>query len=724
MDSPGKKFCPFCGKELKATVSHCNSCGSMLGGVRPSDVKKKTADDAAKPPLLSTEGGTLARGDSVGNYMVLRFLRRDAAGERFLAMDKRSKKPVCLHLLDPVKTRDADAVPRFREESQRLMGLAHSNLAVPLDAWVEGGRCYLANPWVEGQTLAQLLVEIGKSPDPVPLKTVLLVLGDLLSALAAGHQSADRVCHGDLRPENVLFSKQGRTVLLDYGVHLLFRPGALGFGNLKDPGLEFRSPEILKGEPLGPASDLYGVGVILYRMLAGRVPFPRTTLDAAECIHGHLGATPLPLSALRPDVPEWLVHRIHRALQKNPSHRYRDAAAMMTASSEAAESSSAIPSGSAGAVAVPAGALELLHGRVSDRAEPIFPELVSQTNEWEVEVSWGESRMKKKLYLVGGITGIAVAALMAWGIASLWFHVGFEDDDDEGIIAGALLEGKGRRPELAEDPAIPPGAQEGPQKMLASPADEILNRDAPVLGRDPMPGGEDLAQNMAEQAARRMAANLEEAKSPRKTGGGFSLRSLGGGRGTGDGTEPGAGGAGLPTADTGGGAATSAGMQPDMAADEKTSSGQATSSAAGTDGTADSHTGQAKVPPMQQAQHELASARRSADAASKALEETALWLEVVRGKREMSGVSLPEAARRCRAAANQTRSAVGRTQSDSKKARAAALKARDAGESADQVQRILDELDSLYSTTETLPKVAEDWALRAERRAKEWEKLE
>jgi hypothetical protein len=127
---------------------------------------------------------------------------------------------------------------------------------------------------------------------------------------------------------------------------------------------------------------------------------------------------------------------------------------------------------------------------------------------------------------------------------------------------------------------------------------------------------------------------------------------------------------------------------------------------------------------MQQAKNELASARRSADAASKALEETALWLEVVRGKREMSGVSIPEAARRCRAAANQTRSAVSRTLSDSKKARAAALKAKDSGESADQVQRILDELDSLHSTTETLPKVAEDWALRAERRAKEWEKLE
>lgn len=732
MVDPGKKFCPYCGKELKATASYCLHCGSLLGGVKPSEARKNPPPPRPEPVVVGVAGGVLARGDQVGGWMVLRLVDQGPYGERYLAMDRKSHKPMALRLLPPARMQDVDASARFPQEALRLTQLQHPLLVSACASVVEQGRYHVISPWVEGQTLASILLRSRSKGELIPLKTALLVMGDVLAALRAGHAHPDSLAHGDLSPASILFSKQGKTLLQDYGLHALLRP--LPRERLhEDTLLEYRAPEVLRGGAVTPRADVYGVGAILYEMLTGKPPFPRLTATGVECMEGHLGKRPVPVEELRPDVPDWLAQRIHTALEKDPSLRYRDAEEMLEGRGPAGRATPSSPS----VPQVPDTVMEMFRARAQVADEPAFPEVLSDSNEWEVEVSWAESRQKKKLYLVGAMALLGVGLIAFLGISSLMRDVGPRDEEGAGGGAGALLEDKGTRPEdQPEDPTKPRPAETA-GGVLPSPADEILNKEMPTLGPAGTPMDDERYRSMADNAARRIAKDLEEpAGKGRKTGSGsgrpgFELSWTGTGQASGkDGTggtpqgNSGASGTSASSQAGAGSAGTGASGNNGGTAGRNVSTGsggtQGASGASGDQGTGVPE----KVTVLSQAQSQLSTARSQAGKASGYLEEAALWLEVSRGKRQVAGVSIPEAARKCRQAADRTRSEVQKAQSSARKAIELARRAqKEEGVSAGQVQKMEQDAQGILSNIEPLPGFANDWAIKAENKGKEWETL-
>ena len=173
--------------------------------------------------------------------------------------------------------------------------------------------------YLDGRTLKELLVARGPTPIPVAIDYA----RQILAALGFAHRNG--VVHRDIKPHNVSVASDGRLKVMDFGI------ARAGSSQMTETGsiigtAQYLSPEQAKGAPVGPASDIYSVGVVLYEMLTGSVPFTGDT--PLEIAMKHLSTTPEPPSERRPEVPHELDSIVLRALAKNPADRYPSAEAM------------------------------------------------------------------------------------------------------------------------------------------------------------------------------------------------------------------------------------------------------------------------------------------------------------------------------------------------------------------------------------------------------------
>jgi len=237
------------------------------------------------------------------------------------AHDLELGRRVALKLLAP----DADSA-RFEREARAVASLAHPNVMQLYDYGEDNGRPFMVLEYVPGGTLEDRLAATGGKPLP----------DDETQAIAAGiagglaHAHARGVVHRDLKPANVLFDDDGRPKLGDFGIARL----AAGEGTLTEAGTvlgtaAYISPEQAAGASATTASDVYSYGVILYRMLTGRLPFESS--DPLELVMMNRDLPPPPLTTLREDPPGVLEATAMAALQKDPAERPRDGAALLAA---------------------------------------------------------------------------------------------------------------------------------------------------------------------------------------------------------------------------------------------------------------------------------------------------------------------------------------------------------------------------------------------------------
>jgi eukaryotic-like serine/threonine-protein kinase len=251
-----------------------------------------------------------------GRYRVLRKLGAGGMANVYLAEDQELGRSVAIKMLDERHSQDEQFVERFRREAKNAAGLSHPNIVSIYDRGQAEGTYYIAMEYLEGRTLKELLITRG----PTPLTVAIDYARQILAALGFAHRHG--IVHRDIKPHNVVVAPDGRLKVTDFGI------ARSGTSQMTETGsiigtAQYLSPEQAKGAPVTPASDIYSVGIVLYEMLTGSVPFTGDT--PLEIAMKHLSTTPLPPSEQRPETPHELDLIVLRALAKDPADRYQSA---------------------------------------------------------------------------------------------------------------------------------------------------------------------------------------------------------------------------------------------------------------------------------------------------------------------------------------------------------------------------------------------------------------
>jgi len=252
-------------------------------------------------------------------YVIKRKLGSGGMADVYLAEDQELGRRVALKLLNDRHAADDQFVERFRREAQSAAGLNHPNIVSIFDRGYAEDTYYIAMEFLDGRTLKELLVRNGPTPVPIAIDYARQILG----ALAFAHRNG--IVHRDIKPHNIVVGSDGRLKVTDFGIA---RSGA---SQMTEAGsivgtAQYLSPEQARGAPVDPRSDLYSLGIVLYEMLTGKVPFTGDT--PVEIAMKHLSQIPEPPSKLRPGVPHDLDAVVMRALAKEPEQRYGSAEEM------------------------------------------------------------------------------------------------------------------------------------------------------------------------------------------------------------------------------------------------------------------------------------------------------------------------------------------------------------------------------------------------------------
>ncbi len=251
-----------------------------------------------------------------GRYRLESQLGAGGMAEVWVAHDTQLDRTVAVKLLG------ARADPmRFEREAHAVAGLSHPNISRLFDYGSEHSRPYMVFEHLPGGTLEDRFVPGQGLAD----ETTARIAGELASGLAHAHEHG--LVHRDLKPANVLFDEEGRAKIADFGIARMSGADTLTEDGTLLGTAAYMSPEQAAGRPVTPASDVYAFGVLLYRMLSGRLPFESP--EALQVARQHLQEAPPPLSALRPDAPPVIAALAGDALAKDPAARPPDGAALV-----------------------------------------------------------------------------------------------------------------------------------------------------------------------------------------------------------------------------------------------------------------------------------------------------------------------------------------------------------------------------------------------------------
>jgi len=258
-----------------------------------------------------------------GRFRIESMLGVGGMGVVYRATDLALDIQVALKLLRPELMHRADAFERFRQELLLARQVSSAHVVRIHDLAQHEGRWLISMDFVDGESLDRRLDRDG----PFALDTALRIARQLAEGLAAAH--AKGVVHRDLKPANVLLDAQGNAYISDFGVARSLASSGLTQSGAVIGTPDYLSPEQARGEPLDARSDLYALGLILYEMLTGKLPFAGGTVS--EVLAQRMLRTPPPVTAQRADLPAWIARLVDKLLRPQPGHRFKDAAAVIAA---------------------------------------------------------------------------------------------------------------------------------------------------------------------------------------------------------------------------------------------------------------------------------------------------------------------------------------------------------------------------------------------------------
>ena len=239
----------------------------------------------------------------------------------YLARDETLERSVAVKVLHAAISDQPDQLERFRREARSVAQLSHPNVVAVIDAGEDAGHPYIVFEFVDGETLKQRIDRLGR----LPVDEAAAYAIEIGRGLAAAH--ARMLVHRDVKPQNVLIDREGRAKVTDFGIALSLESDGLTKTGRVLGTTDYVSPEQAMGHDVDARSDIYSLGILLYEMLTGRVPFEAETLVGVAMKHVN---EPMPdVQVARPEVSSVLAAVIERSTQKDPNDRYADMAAML-----------------------------------------------------------------------------------------------------------------------------------------------------------------------------------------------------------------------------------------------------------------------------------------------------------------------------------------------------------------------------------------------------------
>ena len=284
--------------------------------------------------MIEAEMKHLERGQNLGHYEIIEQIGEGGMGEVYLAEDKQLERKLALKILPESVAQDLERMQRFVREAKSASALNHPNIITIYEIGETDSTHFIAMEYVEGATLRERL-----KGAPVNLKSALEIAIQVASALDAAHRSG--IVHRDIKPENVMIRPDGLVKILDFGIAKLSEPQAAARGlsandseaataikSYTTPGMiigtvAYMSPEQARGLAVDARSDLWSLGVVLYEMAAGRLPFEGQT--SSDVISSILQKEPPALTLFSDEADARLDEIVTKALTKDKEERYQSA---------------------------------------------------------------------------------------------------------------------------------------------------------------------------------------------------------------------------------------------------------------------------------------------------------------------------------------------------------------------------------------------------------------
>lgn len=305
-------LCESCGSDDITEGMPCPGCGRLVQMSDDEPTIRYTRKMHAR-----VDRRTMARGDLyAGRYRVEAFAGHGGMGDVYRVFDTQEHEVKALKILNRRFARKHDGETRVRREFEILSRIKHPAV-LRLDTWgVHQEDLYLVSEFVHGVTLRDSL----KNNGPWPPDEAASLVAILAEALAAAHTK--RVIHRDVKPHNIMINTDGEVKLLDFGIA---RGIGIELDSITQSGValgtpDYMAPEQFTGDHLDGRSDIYSLGVVLFQMLTGRLPFEgESPIDVAI----KQKSEPSPsVRSIRPDVPAWLDRIVLRCLEKDPANRF------------------------------------------------------------------------------------------------------------------------------------------------------------------------------------------------------------------------------------------------------------------------------------------------------------------------------------------------------------------------------------------------------------------
>ncbi len=254
-------------------------------------------------------------------YKILRHIGSGGMAEVYLAQDQLLNRKVAIKVLRAQFNDDKTLLNQFKHEAQSAACLSSPSIINIFDVCEEDGKSFIVMEYVEGKTLKDLLEKQGRL---TPYQAVKIACN-----IAAGlsHAHKRNIIHCDIKPHNILITENMMPKIADFGIARMISSMTMVYTNSVIGSVHYLSPEQASGKPITEQSDIYSLGIVLYEMLTGHVPFDGNTAVAVAMMH--VEKTPPPLSTYVEGLPECLQHVIDKALAKDLTKRYATAGEML-----------------------------------------------------------------------------------------------------------------------------------------------------------------------------------------------------------------------------------------------------------------------------------------------------------------------------------------------------------------------------------------------------------